>query len=168
MWYMAADTQIDTHTDRHTEIQTDRQTPALHYLLTYKYTCIHAYILALFNTIVLPHLDYCSTAWNSCSVSQIVKLQRLKNRGMRIILSCKSITRMYNMLTTLKWLSIRQRLMLHKCVLMHKIVNSITPQYMANVAVGITHNYNTRSKSNANLSRSHHHVESLSSKGTIL
>ena len=28
--------------------------------------------LTLFNTIVLPHFDYCSTAWDSCSGSQIV------------------------------------------------------------------------------------------------
>ena len=76
---------------------------------------------------------------------------------------------MHDMLTTLKLLNIRQRLMLHKSVLVCKIVNSITPQYMANVTVGITHNYNTRSKSNANLSRSHNrHVKSLSAKGTIL
>ena len=46
----------------------------------------------LFNTIVLPHFDYCSTAWDSCSESQIVKVQRLQNRGMRIIISCKSRT----------------------------------------------------------------------------
>ena len=73
-------------------------------------------------------------------------------------------------MTTLKWLSIRlMRLMLHKCALMYTIVSGITPQYMANVAVDITHNYNTRSKGNANQSRSRNlHVKSLFSKGTII
>lgn len=124
--------------------------------------------LTLFNTIVLPHFDYCSTVWDICSENHINKLQRLQNRAMRIILGCKFRTHITDMLSTLKWLNVRQRLLLHKCVLMYKIVNKITPEYLSNVAVGIGHSYSTRGKFNNNLNRSHQHVKSLANKGTIL
>ena len=69
------------------------------------------------------------------------------------------------MLSTLNWLNIRQRLMLHKCVLMYKIVNNITPIYLSNLATSLSHSHNTRGKSNNNLTRSHEHVKSLHNTG---
>ena len=40
----------------------------------------------LYNALVLPHLDYCSTVYNSCSISLSDKLERVQNYAMRIIL----------------------------------------------------------------------------------
>ena len=87
---------------------------------------------------------------------------------MRIILGCKFRNHITDMLSTLKWLNVRQRLVLHKCALMYKVVNKISPEYLSDIAVGISHNYSTRGTSNNNLSRSHLHVKSLGNKGTIL
>ena len=41
----------------------------------------------LYNTLVLPHMDYCSVVWQECSRELRQKLERVQNYGMRLILS---------------------------------------------------------------------------------
>ena len=89
--------------------------------------------LILYNTLVLPHFDYCSTVWDVCSDYHISRLQKLQNRGMRILLGCDRKTHICDMLVKLKWLNVRQRFFLNKCVLMYKIIHHLTPSYMDSV-----------------------------------
>ena len=65
----------------------------------------------MFDTIVLPHLDYCCNIWGTTSDTNKGKLQKIQNRGMRIILKCHPRTHIADMLSNLKWLSIKQRIM---------------------------------------------------------
>ena len=41
----------------------------------------------IYNTTVLPHLDYCSVVWVECSQKLCQELERIQNYGMRIVLS---------------------------------------------------------------------------------
>ena len=41
----------------------------------------------LYNSLVLPHLDYCSTVWHSCNQTLSQSLERTQNYAMRVILS---------------------------------------------------------------------------------
>ena len=41
----------------------------------------------IYNAIILPHLDYCSVVWYECAVSLRMKVERVQNYGMRLILS---------------------------------------------------------------------------------
>ena len=38
-------------------------------------------LLSIYNSLVQPHLDYCSSVWGSCSNSLSQKLQKLQNRA---------------------------------------------------------------------------------------
>ena len=78
----------------------------------------------MFNTMVLPHLDYCCTIWGTTSDTNIGKLQKIQNRGMRIILQCHPRTYIADMLLKLKWLSIKQRIIFLTAVLVFKIMHS--------------------------------------------
>lgn len=120
--------------------------------------------ITMYNTIVLPHFDYCSTVWDTCSDSHISKLQVLQNRGMRLILGCDRHTHISDMLSRLKWLNVRQRLFLTKGVFMYKIINKITPDYMSNVCTSLPHNHFTRSQT-SNQYRLISHQKSLSTRG---
>ena len=40
----------------------------------------------LYNSLVLPHLDYCSTVWHSCNQTLFHSLERSQNYAMRVIL----------------------------------------------------------------------------------
>ena len=104
--------------------------------------------VTLFNTLVLPYIDYCSTVWyNNVSKTDIKKLQRLQNVGMRIILECEHKTPTIDMLNTLQWLSIEQRMLYNMCCLTWKIINKQVPQYLQNIVhfSSSIHGYNTRS-----------------------
>ena len=39
------------------------------------------------NALVLPHLDYCSVVWQECTKDLKMKIERVQNYGMHIILS---------------------------------------------------------------------------------
>ena len=75
----------------------------------------------IYNTIVMPHFDYCCTIWSASSKYNIEGLQKLQNRAMRIILQCKCDTHIRDMLNRLGFLSIENRLKLHLAILVFKI-----------------------------------------------
>ena len=41
----------------------------------------------VYNALVLPHLDYCSVVWQECKKDLRMKIERMQNYGMCIILS---------------------------------------------------------------------------------
>ena len=56
----------------------------------------------MFKTMVLPHLDYCCTIWGTTSDTNIGKLHKIQNCGMRIILQCHPRTHIADMISNLK------------------------------------------------------------------
>ena len=71
------------------------------------------------------------TIWGTTSDTNIIgKLQKIQNRGMSIILQCHPRTHIEDMLSNLKWLSNKQRIMFLTAVLVFKIMHSKTPNYM--------------------------------------
>ena len=80
---------------------------------------------------MLPHFDYCSTIWSNVSTKHVVRLQRLQNRAMRCILKAPPRSHIEDMLKTLKWMSIRQRMFYLRMILMWKIVHSSAPDYLS-------------------------------------
>ena len=129
----------------------------------------HKTRLTLYNTLVLPHLDYCSTIWgNNISKGDIKRLQRLQNCAMRIILECGRMTRTKHMLATLKWLSVEQRLLYNSGCLIWKIVNKETPSYLSHAVrkTGTVHNHGTRSTSENKLFINQGHSKSLGVHGS--
>ena len=95
----------------------------------------------MFNTMVLPHLKYCCAIWGATSDTNIGKLQKIQNRGMRIILQCHPRTHIADMLSNLKWLSIKQRIIFYTAVLVFKIMHSKTPNYKSHWLVLVSHQY---------------------------
>ena len=122
----------------------------------------------MFNTMVLSHLDYCSTIWGATSDTNIGKLQKIQNRGMRIILQCHPRTHIADMLSNLKWLSIKQKNIFLTAVLVFKIMHSKTLNYMAHWLVPVSHQYGTRRSTSGDLFVPRSHPNSLTTKGTRL
>ena len=122
----------------------------------------------MFNTMVLPNLDYCCTIWGTTSDTNIGKLQKIQNRGMRIILQCHLRTHIVDMLTNLKWLSIKQGIMFLTAVLVFKIMHSKTPNYMSHLLVPVSHHNGTRRSPSGDLFVPRSHTNWLTTKGTRL
>ena len=93
---------------------------------------------------VLPHFDYCCTSRGTTSDTNISKLLTNQNRSMCIILQCHPRTHIADMLSSLKWLSIKQRVLFLTVVLVFKIIHSKTLNYMSHWMVPVSHQHGTR------------------------
>ena len=124
----------------------------------------------LYNTLILPNLDYCSTVWDNASKQAVVRLQRLQNRALRIILRKGPRTHIEDMLNSIKWMSVKQRLDYNKCVLMWRIVNNTAPPYLREnfTYASESHDYETQASSTKKLSIKRGHKTSLTVTGARL
>lgn len=86
--------------------------------------------LLLFNTIISPHYDYCSTLLFLATNNELDQLQRLQNRAMRIILNAGPMEHIQNMLQTCDLLSVKQRIYYNVLKFMFKIKRNLLPPYL--------------------------------------
>ena len=87
----------------------------------------------VYNAVVLPHLDYCSTVWQECSKKLQTKIQRLQNYGAGLLLnepprSYSSILR-----KTLGWLTLSERRKFKRLIVMQNCPEGEAPQELCRV-----------------------------------
>ena len=56
--------------------------------------------LLIYNTIILPHIDYCCSVWGARSITNTNKFQTLQNKALRIVLKAHPFTSSTTLLTT--------------------------------------------------------------------
>jgi exonuclease III len=107
----------------------------------------------LYNALVLPLLDYVNVIWSNCGKTLFDRVQRIQNRAARTILRCHPRTSKADMLSTLGWLSCKQRTDMHSAIMYYKILNDLAPPYLTNLITRVDqiHNHNTRSNSGKNM-----------------
>ena len=81
-------------------------------------------------SLVLPQLDYCNVIWGRTTQSNLQKLQKLQNRYARMILNAEFLTPHKQMLQTLHWQSVTQRIQYNTGLMMYKIMNDLAPAYL--------------------------------------
>ncbi len=110
-------------------------------------------LILLYNALIAPHLDYCSTIIYLMNITQIEQLQKIQNKCMRLILNEDWYANINYMLNCLEWLSVDQRIKLNALSFINKIENNLTPQYMKDFLIKRKelHNYNLRRKSDYHL-----------------
>ena len=90
-------------------------------------------LLLVINSFVFSKLQYCSTVWSNTSNSNIDKLQKVQNFAGRIILGLRKYDHISDGLRSLKWLPIREKLILNDATMMHKCINKLVPDYLADM-----------------------------------
>ena len=85
------------------------------------------------NSFVFSKLQYCLTVWSNTSNSNIDKLQKVQNFAGRIILGLRKYDHISDGLRSLKWLPIRDKLILKDATMMHKCINKFVPDYLADM-----------------------------------
>ena len=68
-------------------------------------------------------------------------LQRLQNRGARIVLQVETSE---NTFQKLNWIKLKNRRIMHQCILVYKCINNYTPEYLQQYFLKKTHRNNTR------------------------
>ena len=66
-------------------------------------------LLCIFNSLILPHLDYCSSVWGSIVKGLSAKIQKLQNRAARIITGPSYDIRSTDILRQLGWKNMAKR-----------------------------------------------------------
>lgn len=84
----------------------------------------------IYNTMIKPHFEYCSTMLIVCNEGMFHRMQMLQNKGMRTILYCSRYTPVRDMLNTLEWMNVKQRVIYGVLVFIFKIKNNILPKYL--------------------------------------
>jgi hypothetical protein len=104
--------------------------------------------ITLYNSIIAPHFDYCSSILFLANEGEISSLQKQQNRIMRTILNCRMTTPIKDMLARLSFLSVEQRVNYNTMTLIYKMENGLLPDYLCHSLnrVGDNHSYNTRNR----------------------
>ena len=89
-------------------------------------------LLSIFNGLVKPQFDYCSLVCDCCSTSVAEKLQKLQNRAARILLSAPYDSSALDLFRRLHWKNLRNQRISAKAVMMFKILNGQTSDYLSN------------------------------------
>ena len=90
-----------------------------------------------------------SSTWGTTSRSNLERLSKLQKRAARIILNAPYDTASSNMFNALGWSTIEKRHSYNKAVLTYKAVNNLTPLYITEQLIPMTHTL--RSSSNGSL-----------------
>jgi len=100
----------------------------------------------VYKAIIAPLFEYCSSILLSVNDTNMQYLQRLQNKGMRVILQCNYRTRVSDMLEALQFMSIKERIEYNTCIFVHKMVIGQCPNYLKNKikVVGVNEGINTR------------------------
>ena len=88
----------------------------------------------IYNTLILPHFDYCSPFLDCMSCYLSDKLQKLQNRAARVITKSPFNTNSNLLLAMLKWEKLSLRRKKKKALIMYKTLNKLAPDRISSVS----------------------------------
>ena len=86
--------------------------------------------IQIYNALIMPHFDYCSSVWDCLSDYLSDKLQTLQNRAARVITKSSFDASSNHLLSTLSWERLSLRRKKQKALMMCKTVNDLAPEYL--------------------------------------
>lgn len=109
--------------------------------------------LLLYKTLVMPHLDYCSSILFLNNDTDLKMLQKQQNRALRTILNADRMTNIRSMLDRLDLMDVKQRIVYNVLMLIYKMEFGLLPDYLCRMLkkIGDTQNYALRSNENYRL-----------------
>ena len=109
--------------------------------------------LLIINSFCFSRLFYCSSVWSNTSATNIHKLQLVQNFAARIILGLRKYDHISAGLRSLRWLNVKQRLMVNDAVMKHKCLKGLSPSYLSDEfsTRNIVHDGQTRYRDSLNI-----------------
>ena len=87
-------------------------------------------LVKIYNSLVLPHFNYCSTIWNDNNKSHVDKLSKLQKKAARIITNSDYTIRSSQVFETLQWHPIKKLIDKRDLTMMFKILKNVAPNYL--------------------------------------
>ncbi len=98
----------------------------------------------LFNAMVMPLFDYCDVIYAKTDNTSLNKLQRLHNRGGKLILRVGKDTATTDVQAQLRWIPLAKRVIYHTNILTYKCLTGLAPEYLSRYFKYVDHPYQTR------------------------
>lgn len=100
----------------------------------------------IYNTLILPHIQYAITSWGNLKNSEIKRINILQKKSIRLICNAKYISHSEPLFKSLKLLKLNEIYQTSCCKLYHKNLKGLLPLYFKNELQTITdtHQYHTR------------------------
>ena len=99
--------------------------------------------LQLYKSAIIPHLTYCHLVWYFCRASDKRKLKRIQERTLRAVFNTNSLT-YQELLDKAQLLSLNNRRLQDITILVYKIKNNLTPQYINELFCNSSKRYRLR------------------------
>lgn len=93
--------------------------------------------LLLYNALILPHFDYCSTILFLTTKEDLNSMQKLQNQAMRAILNESIYAHIDDMLDILGILSVNQRICFNVLIVLYKAKMGLLPQYICEKLINV-------------------------------
>ena len=77
-------------------------------------------LMIIFNSLVLPHFNYCCETWDSCSKTLAAKLRKLQKRAARVLAFLGYDASADPLLEVLGWQKLESQGSFHKAVMVYK------------------------------------------------
>jgi hypothetical protein len=87
-------------------------------------------MITLYNSIIGPHIGYCSSILFLLNDTQLKKIQKIQNKIMRLILNVRWDTHIKDMVGMLQWLTIKQRVYFNAIKFLYNIHQGQMPEHM--------------------------------------
>ena len=88
----------------------------------------HSALLSMYETLILPHFDYCDIVWGSASDTLITRVTKLENCCAWVLTSSDCYSQLLPSLDQcLNWITFRDRVIFHKAALDYKSLNRLLP-----------------------------------------
>ena len=84
----------------------------------------------LYNSLVLPHFDYCSAVWSNRYQSQTTQLRKVQKRAARLIMNQSYETPSAELFTNLKWMTLDERFEFNRVMMIYKCLHNCAPSYL--------------------------------------
>ena len=139
--------------DMHIENMCQKIGRLVSFLGRLRYTINESNLNIIYKSVILPHFDYGDLVWQSASKSSLLLLQKLQNRAGRIIMRINPYSHIstQHVHDTLVWDFLDKRYKKHLYIMMYKVLQNLTPNYMLdNISLRST-NYELRSSQVMNL-----------------
>ena len=108
-------------------------------------------LFCIYNSLIAPHVDYCSSVWGSKGKGLSDKVQKLQNRAARIITGSNYDIRSRDILQQLGWKNLSERRNDQVACMMYKAMNGLVTSSLSQLftKTGEIHNYSLRNSADS-------------------
>lgn len=86
---------------------------------------------SIFDSLVQPHFNYCSVAWDSCDKTLVIRLQKLQNRAATVLTFSGYDSDTDYLIKRIIWQNLDSQRKYHKKVMVYRSINGLALKYLS-------------------------------------